>query len=176
MRFALNVGGLNDADAVFSALPKPDGWQQDLHAICEARKQSLSVATEQLGKRLAAADAELHPYDVLGEHHSLAQLEAYQGHMDKAIEQWQAAYQTATDAVPTAIPKFLEALGIAYLHKSEMENDAYRNPGDRCIFPPRASSKYHDTADSQKAIEYFLKYLEQKPDDLEVRWLLIWPI
>ena len=172
VRYALNVGGLNDADAVFNALPKPAGWQQDLHAICEARKQSLSVATEQLGKRLSAADAELHPYDVLGEHHSLAQLEAYQGHMDKAIEQWQAAYQIATDAVPTAIPKFLEALGIAYLHKSEMENDAYRNPGDRCIFPPRASSKYQDPADSHKAIQYFEKYLEQKPDDLEVKWLL----
>jgi tetratricopeptide (TPR) repeat protein len=172
VRYALNVGGLNDADAVFNALPKPGGWQQDLHAICEARKQSLSVATEQLGKRLSAADAELHPYDVMGEHHSLAQLEAYQGHMDKAIEQWQAAYQIATDAVPAAVPKFLEALGIAYLHKSEMENDAYRNPGDRCIFPPRASSKYQDTADSQKAIQYFEKYLEQKPDDLEVKWLL----
>jgi len=172
VRFALNVGGLNDADAVFNALPKPAGWQQDLHAICEARKQSLSVATEQLGKRLAAADAELHPYDVLGEHHSLAQLEAYQGKMDKAIAQWLAAYQIANDAVPAAIPKFLEALGIAYLHKSEMENDAYRKPGDRCIFPPRASSKYQNTADSQKAIQYFEKYLEQKPDDLEVKWLL----
>ncbi len=172
VRYALNVGGLNDADAVFTALPKPAGWQQDLHAICEARKQSLSVATEQLGKHLSAADAELHPYDVLGEHHSLAQLEAYQGNMHKAIEQWQAAYQIATDAVPAATPKFLEALGIAYLHKSEMENDAYRNPRDRCIFPPRASFKYQDTADSQKAIDYFLKYLEQKPDDWEVKWLL----
>ena len=172
VRYALNVGGLNDADAVFNAVPKSAGWQQDLRAICEARTQSLSVATEQLGKRLAAADAELHPYDVLGERHSLAQLEAYQGHMDKAIEQWQAAYQIAIDAVPAAIPKFLEALGIAYLHKSEMENDAYRNPGDRCIFPPRATSKYQDAADSQKAIQYFEKYLEQKPDDLEVKWLL----
>jgi tetratricopeptide (TPR) repeat protein len=172
VRFALNVGGLNDADAVFTALPKPAGWQQDLTEICAARKQSLALATEQLGKQLASADAELHPYDVLGEHHSLAQLEAYQGNMDKAIEQWQAAYQIATDAVPAAIPKFLEALGIAYLHKSEMENGAYRNPGDRCIFPPRSSFKYQDAADSQKAIEYFLKYLEQKPDDQEVKWLL----
>ena len=102
MRYALNVGGLNDADAVFGAFPKPAGWQQDLPGICAARKQSLALATERLGKRLASADAELHPYDVLGEHHSLAQLEAYQGHMDKAIEQWQAAYQIATDAVPAA--------------------------------------------------------------------------
>ncbi len=172
VRYALNVGGLNDADAVFTAFPKTAGWQQDLPAICAARKQSLALATEQLGKQLASADAELHPYDVLGEHHSLAQLEAYQGHMDKAIEQWQAAYRIANDAVPAAMPKFLEALGIAYLHKSEMENDAYRKPGDRCIFPPRASFKYGDTADSEKAIQYLLKYLEQKPDDLEVKWLL----
>jgi tetratricopeptide (TPR) repeat protein len=172
VRYALNVGGLNDADAVFGAFPKPAGWQQDLPGVCAARKQSLALATDQLGKQLASADAELHPYDVLGEHHSLAQLEAYQGHMDKAIEQWQAAYQIATDAVPAAIPKFLEALGIAYLHKSEIENDGYRNPGDRCIFPPRDSFKYADAADSQKAIQYFLKYLEQKPDDQEVKWLL----
>jgi hypothetical protein len=172
VRYALNVGGLNDADAMFTAQPKPTGWQQDLAAICTARKQSLALATGQLEKQLASADAELHPYDVLGEHHSLAQLEAYQGHMDRAVEQWQAAYQIATDAVPAAIPKFLEALGIAYLHKSEMENDAYRNPGDRCIFPPRASFKYTDAADSQKAIQYFQKYLEQRPDDLEVKWLL----
>ncbi len=172
VRYALNVGGLNDADAVFTAFPKPAGWQQDLPGICAARKQSLALATEQLGKQLASADAELHPYDVLGEHHSLAQLEAYQGNLDKAIEQWLAAYQIAADAVPAAIPKFLEALGTAYLHKSEMENDAYRNPGDRCIFPPRASFKYADAADSQKAIQYFLKYLELKPDDLEVKWLL----
>src|SRR6185369_15838421 len=171
VRYALNVGGLNDADAVFGAFPKPDGWQQDLPGICAARKQSLALATDQLRKQLASADAELHPYDVLGEHHSLAQLEAYQGHMDKAIEQWQAAYQIATDAVPAAIPKFLEALGIAYLHKSEIENDGYRNPGDRCIFPPRDSFKYADTADSQKATQYFLKYLELKPDDQEVKWL-----
>jgi tetratricopeptide (TPR) repeat protein len=172
VRYALNVGGLNDADAVFAAFPKAASWQQDLPGICIARKQSLARATDQLGKQLASADAELHPYDVLGEHHSLAQLEAYQGHMDKAIEQWQAAYQIANDAVPAAVPKFLEAIGIAYLHKSEMENDGYRNPGDRCIFPPRASFKYTDAADSQKAIQYFLKYLEQKPDDQEVKWLL----
>jgi tetratricopeptide (TPR) repeat protein len=172
VRYALNVGGLNDADAVFNAFPKPEGWQQDLRAICEARKKSLVTATGQLEKKLAAADAELHPYDVLGEHHSLAQLQAYQGDMGKAIEEWQAAYQVATDAVPAAIPKFLEALGIAYLHKSEMENDAYRKPGDRCILPQRSSAKYEESEDSKKAVEYFLQYLERKPDDLEVRWLL----
>ena len=36
--------------------------------------------------------------------------------------------------------------------------------------PP--GNKYAKTSDSEKAIQQFLKYLEQKPDDLEVKWLL----
>jgi hypothetical protein len=139
VRFALNVGGLNDADAVFNAFSKPPGWEQDLKAICQIRKDSMNAAVTELGKRVASADAELQPYDVIGQHHSLAQLFAYEGDMGKAIEQWQAAYQIAREAVPAAIPKFREALGIAYLHKSEMENGIYRAPGERCIFPPQAS-------------------------------------
>jgi tetratricopeptide (TPR) repeat protein len=172
VRFALNVGGLNDADAVFNAFSKPAGWQQDLKAICEIRKSSMTAAMTELGKHIAAADAELQPYDAIGQHHSLAQLFAYEGDMVKAIEQWQAAYQIAQDAVPGAIPKFEEALGIAYLHKSEMENGIYREPGERCLFPPRRSAKIQNGEDSQKAIEYFTKYLAQNPNDLEVKWLL----
>ena len=70
------------------------------------------------------------------------------------------------------VPQMQEILGTAYLHKSEMENDVYREPGDRCIFPPGKSVSYKETADSEKAIQYFTKYLEQKPDDVEVKWLL----
>ena len=43
VRYALNVGGLNDADAVFTAFPKPAGWQQDLPGIaCAPRKSRAS--------------------------------------------------------------------------------------------------------------------------------------
>jgi hypothetical protein len=65
-----------------------------------------------------------------------------------------------------------EAMGIAYLHKSEMENDIYHAPGDRCLMPMHPSSAYKKTIDSKKAIEYFLASLKQKPDELEVKWLL----
>ena len=70
------------------------------------------------------------------------------------------------------MPELEEVLGIAYLHKSEMENDVYRHPGDRCIFPPRPGVCYQKTGDSRKSVEYFLKYLDRKPDALDVRWLL----
>ena len=56
-----------------------------------------------------------------------------------------------------------------------MENDIYRNPLDRRTFPPRTSFCYQQTSDSEKAIEYFTKYLElapERPDAVQVKWLL----
>ena len=60
------------------------------------------------------------------------------------------------------MPLMEEVLGVGYLHKSEMDNDIYRNPGERCIFPMRPDLHYTQTAASAKAIEYFTKYLEPK--------------
>src|SRR5208282_3213667 len=73
------------------------------------------------------------------------------------------------------VPQIEEVLGDVYLHKAEMDNNVYSAPGDRCIFPPQSngsSPKYKETKDVTKAIAYFSKYLEQKPDDLEVKWIL----
>ena len=53
-----------------------------------------------------------------------------------------------------------------------MENDVYRVPGEKCLFPMRPGNAFRKTEDPQKAIEYILKYLEKKPDDLIVTWLL----
>lgn len=36
----------------------------------------------------------------------------------------------------------------------------------------RRGNAYEKPGDSERAIEYFTKYLEQKPDEIEVRWLL----
>ena len=37
---------------------------------------------------------------------------------------------------------------------------------------PSPERAYKTPADSKKAIEYFLRYLKEKPDELEVTWLL----
>src|SRR5439155_838978 len=77
--------------------------------------------------------------------------------------------------VAGSVTQLTEALGVAYLHKSEMANDVYRNPVDRCTFPPRANLCYQQTGDSEKAINYFSKYLElvpERPDAVQVKWLL----
>jgi hypothetical protein len=115
------------------------------------------------------------PFDIVQSHYALAQLQAYQGNMDQAVEHWEAAYKIAAAEIPPGVPPLLEVLGVAYLHKSEMKNNVYRNPGDWCLFPPLLAKPYRVTDDSEKAVQYFLKYLAlkpERPDQLQVRWLL----
>jgi hypothetical protein len=112
------------------------------------------------------------PYDWIEARFEKGQLHAYLGEMPKAIEQWETAYQYAQSNFPQMLPILEEALGIGYLHQSEMENDIYRNPGDRCIFPMRPGMRYAHTASSEKAVQHFLNFLERTPGDIEVGWLL----
>src|SRR5207302_232632 len=177
IQYPVDVAGQVLADMLFQKFPKPSGWEQDLQEVCTVRKQSLADGIEALEKTLADTPkmAATTPFGAIQTHYGLAQLEAYRGNMDAAIREWQAAYKLAVTDVPGGIPQLTEALGVAYLHKSEMANDVYRNPVDRCTFPPRANLCYQQTGDSEKAINYFTKYLElvpERPDAVQVKWLL----
>jgi tetratricopeptide (TPR) repeat protein len=176
IRYLPSVGGKGEADLALRYYPKPENWGQDLQALCSVRKKSLSSATEQLEKdsSLMSFDTTLQgsPLDKIESHYALANLYAYQGIMNKAVAEWESAYQIAAAQLPGAMPELEEVLGTAYLHKSEMDNDVYGNPGSRCIFPPQAGVRYQKTEASQKSIEFLSKYLARNPNALDVRWLL----
>jgi FG-GAP-like repeat/PPIC-type PPIASE domain/ASPIC and UnbV len=173
VRYAPNVGGKNEADLAFRSLSKPEGWSQDLAGLCSIRRKSLSDMIGNLEKNTVPQNARgTSPLDQIETIYGLANLYSYQGSMDKAVTQWEFAYQIATNELPGAMPELEEVLGIAYLHKSEMENGVYQHPDDRCIFPPRSSVRFPQAADSMKAVAYLTKYLDRKPDALDVRWLL----
>jgi tetratricopeptide (TPR) repeat protein len=177
IRYPADVAGQVLADMLFQRYPKPAGWDQDLQEVCEVRKRSLADGIEALQSLLNDPErmAKETPFDAIQTHYGLAQLEAYRGDMDTATREWEAAYKIASASVPAGIPQLTEVLGVAYLHKSEMENGAYSNPGDRCLFPPVKSVCYQRTDDSEKAIEYFTKYLQlkpERPDTVQVKWLL----
>jgi FG-GAP-like repeat/ASPIC and UnbV/PPIC-type PPIASE domain len=174
VRDSLNVGGLAEADAVFVGFPKSAGWNQDLREMCRVRTQSIPAILKRLDENptpVGAADSPGERLDVMQGQYAWAQIHAYTGNMDKAIERWEVAKQIAEGGIPGALASMEETLGLAFLHKSEMDNGAYRTPGDLCLFP-RIGAPYPDPAGSEKAVQHFLAYLEQKPDDLEVRWLL----
>jgi len=176
VKYTLTVGGWNDAEQAFANFDKLEGWNQDPQQICKVRQQSLTAQKKVTEAFLSASKpgalASQPPIDVMNAHFSLAEINSYQGNMDAAVEEYKMAYQIAMSAVPKAVPQMTEALGIAYLHKSEMANDVYRAPGERCLLPMRPTNAYAKTADSELAVDYFSKYLAAKPDELEVRWLL----
>jgi tetratricopeptide (TPR) repeat protein len=176
IRYAPNVGGKGEADLAFRNFPKPEGWNQDLHALCQIRQQSLTSVTDHIISSLDPANPDSvghgRPLDIIQMRYALANVYAYEGEMDKSIEQWETAYQVASAQLPGAMPELEEVLGIAYLHKSEMDNDVYRHPGEQCIFPPRSAMHYSKTPASEKAVEYLLKYLQRKPDALDMKWTL----
>jgi hypothetical protein len=175
IRAPTDVSGAVDSDMAFRQAAKPPAWEQDPKMACEIRKQSLGAGMKWLSEVIARKDA-AHPGEQgsnkLQAHIALAQLYGYQGKMAESVEQWLAAYHAAQSGSPQMLPRLEESLGIAYFHEAEMENDAYTKPGERCLFPPEFGSAYRNQADSLKAIEYLLKYLQDKPDDLEVEWLL----
>ncbi|MGC2163062.1 MAG: FG-GAP-like repeat-containing protein [Silvibacterium sp.] len=178
IRYPPNTAGVPDVELIFHSISKPKGWNSDPRYVCELHRDSTNTAIQTLRGMVSPtglAANPMSPSDLLNALYSLAALESYQGKMDAAIADWQKAYAVAEKSQPTALTTFTEVLGTAYYHKSEVENDVYSRPGDRCLFPPRTDKPYPaytKTADSQKAIEYFDEYLAKNPDDLEVKWLL----
>jgi len=176
VKYTFNVGGLGEAELGIQRFPKPEGWNESPKQICEIRKQSIAAEKKALEDFLAPANARARdlelPIDILNAHYALGEIYAFWGDMEHAIAQYSAAHQIAQSEIPTALPSMNEALGIAYLHESEMENDVYRAPGERCLLPMLPANAYVKKADSERAVDYFLKYLEEKPEELEVRWLL----
>ncbi len=191
VKYVIDVSGIVEAEAILQAFPKPAAWNQDPLAICQARRQSLASSQRSLESFLSgeqrAGGTSRSPFDLMQAHFALAQLHAYHGRMDRALVEYQAAYETARAGVPAAAARMTEALGVAHLHRAGMENGVHRSPGEICLFPPfdygsgrperrrgalRASQSYTRTGDTEKAIELFLRFLKQQPDNLEVRWLL----
>jgi FG-GAP-like repeat/PPIC-type PPIASE domain/ASPIC and UnbV len=175
---AILVSGFGEAVTIFKEFPKSEGWDRDLHQICAISRVAVPVTLDRLDEALdpkSPRALSAAPLDLMQAHYASAQLHAYEGEMAKAVAEWNIAKQVAKTSVPDAMPMMEETLGVAYLHKSEMDNGAYRTPGDKCIFPPQPGTlypKFLKKEDSEKAVQYFLQYLAQKPDDLEVKWLL----
>jgi tetratricopeptide (TPR) repeat protein len=176
VKYTLSVSGRDEAGSIFQALPRTEDLLQDLPAICRSRNDALNRVIGQLQNKLAPTNpqeaASQTSADRIKLNYTAAQLYAYQGQMEKAIDLWQIAYGIVQSSSPRLVLPMEETLGIAYLHQSEIENDIYPTPGERCILSSRTTVRYSTTRDSEKAVQYFLKYLEKKPDELEVKWLL----
>jgi hypothetical protein len=165
--------------ARFLDVPPPGA---DLRRICEARREAAAAALPATERDLAALEAapaaRRDPMAIAHAHQELAQLHGYEGRLDRAVAEMEAAYRIVV-ADPPANPAFvpirghLEALlGVLQLRRGELANCVHDHNAERCIFPIRGAGRHAQPSGSSAAVEYFLKHLKRNPDDLEVRWLL----
>ncbi|HUY81972.1 MAG TPA: CRTAC1 family protein [Acidobacteriaceae bacterium] len=168
------VSGQREALEPLLDMSQDPTWDPTPKAVCEFL-QSFSPKPE-MESELAPGDNKLLAsqgvFNLIMAHHSLGEIDAYLGKMDQAIKQYKMVQALARSNNPNTALQMDEAIGIAYLHKSEMENGIYKKPGNRCLLPMLHSSRYSQSEDSRKAVDYFQQYLTQKPHSLEVRWLL----
>jgi len=175
VRYLFDVSGFNDATVVMQRHPnKPPGWNLDPVTICSVRTASLLEAQFNLRANLASTGllATGRPMDVAQAHFTQAQLFAYEGRMTETIASLSEALRIATADVPAMRLHMEEALGIAYLHKAMHDSDDYHAPGDRCLLTLTPGPSFGPSEDVTRAMAHFTSYLRERPDDLEVRWLL----
>jgi len=177
IRIGPSISGITEANAAYQEFSKKHGWHSyDPQGMCQVRTSSLAEAESTIKQALAgdsSREVQLSPSHQILAHSTLAQLYDFSGEMEDSIREWKAAYDLAETAEPASVPNLEESLGASYLHLSEMENGIYRNNTDLDIFPPlHPHASFEKTDDSKHAIDYFQKYLERQPNDLEVRWLL----
>ena len=168
VKYAIDVSGMGEALVAMNQSAHPSDWDVDPRALCDMRRQSIAAVQAALERDATPASAA----DPVQSHYLLGQTFAYQGKMDRSIEEFQKAREIALVQAPSTILTLEETLGIAYLHRSGFENGVYQHPADLCLLSPAGTRALPKTADAEKAVEHFLRYLAQRPDDLEVKWLL----
>jgi tetratricopeptide (TPR) repeat protein len=167
VRLTSDYSGFASALAAIGKYEKPEGWNRDLRLACEVRVQSVAGVLDQLQALLQRPSP---PAPFLRDVNALlADLHAYRGDMDEAIQHGQAAYEAAIANSPERVPQLEESLGVAYLHragKSLYQEFVLARP-----VPPGVAGEAQKQ-DLKKAVEHFLRYLRHEPNDGEVRWLL----
>ena len=171
------VSGGYEAQYFFQRLEKPADWDQNLEIICELKIKSVEETIERIENNLAslkAQELEGNYFDaVVRRHHTVGQLYAFKGDTAKAIEHFQAALQIAMEhGLKEFALEIEERLGITQMRRGEVDNCIKNHNAKSCIFPISREGRHSQPTGSQLAIQHFSKYLDRKPEDLEVRWLL----
>jgi hypothetical protein len=155
---------------------------QDLRSICQGRTEAIDTAipTQQryLKSLVDGPETKRDYAEIAWTHRSLGQLWAYVGRLDRAAEQFEAAYaialkrQNADSQLRDALAPLEAMIGVAHLRRGELENCVENHHAASCIFPIREQGRHQRTSGSERAMEFFLKHLARQPDNLEIRWLL----
>jgi hypothetical protein len=110
--------------------------------------------------------------DIVKLHLSIGGLHMYEGEFDAAARQFEAAREAEPLGDELVQANYEALLGIVALRRGEVENCVACCNEESCIFPLAAKAIHRRTSGSSEAMRRFLAYLEKRPDDIGVQWLL----
>jgi ASPIC and UnbV/FG-GAP-like repeat len=154
---------------------------EDLAALCEARREGMVSARSQAEdalKRLGDWSDPMTDEQRVDLWRALASIAGFAGDIEGAVRHLQAARDLLASRVgedPKLRPRLLgveEALAVADLRQGEVDNCMVNSSADRCLFPVRPGGRHVHPAGAEAARTLLQAYLAERPEDLEVRWLL----
>jgi hypothetical protein len=112
------------------------------------------------------------PPEIVKLHMSIGGLYMYEGEFAAAVREFEAARDTesATDDLVRA--NYEALMGIVALRRGEVENCVACCNEESCIFPLAPGAIHRQRSGSTEAMRRFAAYLEKRPEDIGVRWLL----
>ena len=173
VKYVNDVSGYVETVLALRQAALPIEATDDFGTLCQMRGKLVASAQSLVAEALKSPDTtKMAPIDRAQANVLQGQLHAFRGDMAPAIRSLEDARRIAAAEMPDLRLQLMEALGVAHLHKAELDNGVYARPGDRCLLAPRPGARFENISDVSKAIEYFSSYLTEERDDLEVRWLL----
>ncbi|HET6977254.1 MAG TPA: FG-GAP-like repeat-containing protein [Pyrinomonadaceae bacterium] len=175
-----NGTGLPDFSgfALIDSFAKLPDERTKLDTLCEVRRASLDEASRAIEMALQSVSESIDPPKAIRLHNASATVYLYKGDTTNAISHFEdalriaEAHATENENLAAMRNIDLAALGIAHMRRGEVENCLTNRNADVCIFPLTAEARHRLRSGSERAIEYFQRYLEKEPSSLEVRWLL----
>src|SRR5215471_10939488 len=174
VRYVADVSGYIETVLALRNVKMTAEEGQDLAKFCQVRRELVASAQKLVQDTLLSSTSAkpLAPIDRAQAYVLQSQLHAFRGDMTPAIAALQQAEKIAGAQVPALRLQLIESLGVAYLHKAEQDNGLYDRSTELDLLPPRQGLRFTNTADLTRAIQYFTRYLNEAPDEYEVRWLL----
>jgi hypothetical protein len=105
-------------------------------------------------------------------HTLMGGLHMFEGRFEDAKKEYEAARATFPSKPETFGQNIEAMLGVASMRRGETENCIACANGSSCIFPLSSSAVHLKPAGSRSAVGHFTKYLQNRPEDLGIRWLL----
>ncbi len=105
-------------------------------------------------------------------HLAIGGLFMYEGDFAAAEREFEAAREFEPKDDELVRANYEALLGLAELRRGEVENCVACCNEESCIFPLAPGAIHRQKSGSRQAMRHFTAYLEKRPEDLGVRWLL----